>query len=94
MSGARRLGLAGFFAIAVAFGPARNGYGLFLPDIRSEFGLSTELSGIIASASQAGYLISLSLVGLLVGRLGPRIPVVIGGLSAGLGMGLVALAPN
>lgn len=94
MSGARRLGLAGFFAIAVAFGPARNGYGLFLPDVRSEFGLSTELSGIIASASQAGYLISLSLVGLLVGRLGPRIPVVVGGLSAGLGMGLVALAPN
>jgi predicted MFS family arabinose efflux permease len=86
--------LAGFLAIAVAFGPARNGYGLFLPDMRDEMGISTQLAGIIASASQAGYLISLSLVGLLAARLGPRTPVVIGGLSASLGMGLVAVAPN
>lgn len=94
MGGAGRLSLAGFLAIAVAFGPARNGFGLFLPDVRAEFGLTTGLAGIIASASQAGYLISLSLVGLLAARLGPRPPVVIGGLSAALGMGLVALAPN
>ena len=42
-AGAWRLGLAGFFAIAVAFGPARSGFGLFLPDFRREFGLSTEI---------------------------------------------------
>lgn len=45
INGTRQLGLAGFFATAVAFGPARNGYGLFLPDIREEFGLSTVILG-------------------------------------------------
>lgn len=89
-----RLALAGFLAIAVAFGPARNGFGLFLPDIRREFGFSIELSGFVASASYAGYLLALTSVGLLATRVGPRPLVMIGGLSAGLGMALVALAPN
>lgn len=94
MGEARRLGLAGFCATAVAFGPARNGYGLFLPNIREEFGLSTELLGFIASGLYAGYLGALLAVGLLAVRVGPRPPVLIGLLSAALGMALVALAPN
>lgn len=94
MSGAGRLGVAGFFATAVAFGPARNGYGLFLPDIRQEFGLSTELLGFMASGLYAGYLFALCAVGLLAARVGPRSLVMIGGASAGLGMMLVALASN
>lgn len=94
MSGARRLGLAGFFAIAVAFGPARNGYGLFLPYFNQEFELTTEISGFIASGLYAGYLFALSAVGLLAARVGPRPLVLIGGSAAALGMALVALAPN
>lgn len=95
MSGSpMRLGLAGFFATAVAFGPARNGYGLFLPYFRQEFELSTELLGLIASGLYGGYLLALSAVGLMAARVGPRLPVLVGLLSAGLGMGLVALAPN
>lgn len=89
-----RLGLAGFFAIAVAFGPARNGFGLFLPDLRREFGLSTELAGLVAGASYAGYLLALCAVGLLATRLGPSLFVTVGGLCAAFGMGLVALAPD
>lgn len=89
-----RLGLAGFCATAIAFGPARNAYGLFLPDIRLEFGFSVGLSGLVASGLHAGYLGALVLVWVLSGRVGPRVPVVIGGLSAALGMTLVALAPN
>lgn len=89
-----RLGLAGFFATAVAFGPARNGYGLFLPYFRQEFELSTELLGLIASGLYGGYLLALSAVGLMAARVGPRLPVLVGLLSAGLGMGLVAMAPN
>ena len=92
--GARRLGLAGFLATAVAFGPARNGYGLFLPHFREEFALSTAMLGLIASGLYAGYLLALSAVGLLASRIGPRPPVLVGLLSAALGMGLVALAPN
>lgn len=92
--GARRLGLAGFCATAVTFGPARNGYGLFLPEIREEFGLSTELLGFIASGLYAGYLGALVVVGFLAARVGPRVPVLVGLASACLGMALVALSPN
>jgi predicted MFS family arabinose efflux permease len=91
---ARRLGLAGFFATAVTFGPARNAYGLFLPDIREEFGLSTEMLGFIASGLYAGYLAALLAVGLLAARTGPRLPVLAGLLSAGVGTALVAFSPN
>ena len=92
MSRAGLLGLAGFAAIAVAFGPARAGYGLFLPDFRDEFGLSIQTAGFIASGLQAGYLISLTLVGLLVARTGPRSMVLAGMLAGGVGMAIVALA--
>lgn len=94
VSGLRKLGLAGFFATAVAFGPARNGYGLFLPDIREEFGLSTVMLGLIDSGLYAGYLAALLAVGLFAARVGPRLPVMIGLLSAGVGMALVALSSN
>jgi len=83
-SGALRLGLAGFVATAVAFGPARTAYGLFLPDVRAEFGLSTEAAGTIGSALQLGYLLSLLATGLLIGRLGPRALTVAGGGSSPL----------
>ncbi len=82
VGGARRLGIAGFCATAVTFGPARNGYGLFLPEIREEFGLSTELLGFIASGLYAGYLGALVVVGFLAARVGPRVPVLVGLASA------------
>ncbi|MFI9585684.1 MFS transporter [Streptomyces sp. NPDC052236] len=87
-----RLALAGVSAIGVTFGFARYGYGLFLPELRSEFGLSVSLVGLIGSATYAGYLAALLLVGGLVARFGPRPLVLVGGLSAAVGMGLVALA--
>lgn len=94
MGSAGRLGAAGFCAIAVSFGPARAGYGLFLPDFRDEFGLSIQLAGLVASGLQAGYLVSLVAVGLLVARVGPRAPILLGMLAAGLGMAVVAWAPG
>ncbi|MGH3144670.1 MAG: MFS transporter [Rubrobacter sp.] len=94
MSEAGRLGAVGFGAIAVSFGPARAGYGLFLPDFREEFGLSIQQAGFVASGLQAGYLIALTAVGCLVARTGPRPMVLLGMLAAGLGMILVAAAPD
>jgi predicted MFS family arabinose efflux permease len=88
------LGLAGFSATAVTFGPARNGYGLFLPEIQEEFGLSTLVLGFMASGLYAGYLAALLAVGLLAARTGPRLPVLAGLLSTGVGTALVALSPN
>ena len=93
MSNTIRLAAAGFGAIAVSFGPARAGYGLFLPYFRDEFGFSIQTAGFIASGLQAGYLVALTAVGLLVARAGPRPMVLAGMLAAGLGMALVAAAP-
>ncbi len=89
-----RLAIAGALATAVAFGPARNGYGLFLPWMREEFGISTGVAGLIASGGYAGHLAALFAVGAIATRLGPRLPVVAGAISAALGMMLIALSPN
>lgn len=94
MGSTLRVAAAGFVAIAVAFGPARAGYGLFLPYFRDEFGFSIQTAGFIASGLQAGYLVALTAVGLLVARIGPRPMVLVGMLAAGLGMALVGTAPT
>jgi predicted MFS family arabinose efflux permease len=90
----RQLAPAGLLAIAVAFGFARYGYGLFVPEFRDAFGLSTEALGFIAAGAYASYLAALLATGALVARVGPRLPVVIGGLSAAVGMAMIALAAN
>lgn len=89
-----QLGLAGLSAVAVAYGFARYGYGLFLPALRHEFGLSTDLLGLIASGSYASYLAALTLTGVLAARVGPRALVVAGALLAAAGMAVIAVAPN
>jgi predicted MFS family arabinose efflux permease len=89
-----RLALAGLCAIAVAWGFARYGYGLFVPVFREEFGLSTETVGLISSASYAAYLLAMVSTGFLVGRMGPRFPVVTGVLCAAAGMLLIATAQS
>lgn len=94
MSKTTRLALAGLSAIAVAYGFARYGYGLFVPTFREEFDLSTETVGLISSAGYAAYLSAMVLTGFLAGRTGPRFPVVMGAVCAGAGMFLIATAPG
>jgi predicted MFS family arabinose efflux permease len=89
-----RVAMAGVLVIAVSYGFARYGYGLFLPQIRSEFALSTSTLGLIGSATYVGYLTALVLVGVLAARVGPRPLILCAGLSATIGMALVAIAPG
>lgn len=69
------VGVGGAAVVGVAFGMARYAYGLTLPDIRSEFGLSHMFAGLIASGTFAGYLLALLSVPRLSARRGPRAPV-------------------
>ena len=94
MGAARRLGLAGFLATAVAYGPARMGFGLFLPELRSELGLSSWAAGTISSSAFAAFLVAIPVAAWLTRRFGPRLPVVAGASCALLGMALVAVAPS
>ena len=80
--------------VGVAFGMARYAYGLTLPDVRSEFGLSEVLLGLIASGTFAGYLIGLVSAARLSTRRGLRAPTTVGGLCGVVGAATVAFAPS
>lgn len=92
MTPATRLTAAGFVATAVAFGPARMGFGLFLPAFRDEFALSTSSAGMIASGGFLAFLLAL-LAGAWIGRrYGERMSVITGALAAAAGFATVAAA--
>jgi predicted MFS family arabinose efflux permease len=88
------VGVGGAAVVGVAFGMARYAYGLTLPDVRSEFGLSELILGLIASGTFAGYLIGLLSVPRLSARRGPRAPTTVGGVCGVVGAATVALAPS
>ncbi|MCM5703996.1 hypothetical protein [Larsenimonas salina] len=62
------IALGGALATAISFGPARMGFGLFLPQFREEFTISTQQASFIASAGFAGFFMALILASLLVAR--------------------------
>ena len=92
MNTSKHIAIAGFGATAIAFGPARIGFGLFLPQLREAFSLSTSQAGLIASAGFIAFLLALPLTARLVGRSGPRLPVVVGAASSCIGFLIIALA--
>jgi predicted MFS family arabinose efflux permease len=85
---------AGIAMVGVSFGLARYGYGLLLPEMRSDFDLSSAAFGLIATGSYAAYLVGTLAVGAFGDRFGPRPPVVLGGLMAVGGMALLAVAES
>ncbi len=87
-----RLAAAGVVATAVSFGPARMGFGLFLPTFRESFALSSTLAGLIASLGFLAFLAALPLTAWLALRVGQRLPIVLGALSASAGFLAVASA--
>ena len=92
MTPATRLTTAGFIATAVTFGPARMGYGLFLPAFRKAFALSTTNTGLIASGGFLAFLVALLASAWVGRRRGERLPVVTGALLAASGFVAVAVA--
>lgn len=88
------LAAGGALATAVAFGPARVGFGLFLPRFREQFDLSTSSAGLIASGAFAGFFLALMLTAWLVVQRGPRWAVALGGFAAWAGMAIVAISQN
>ncbi len=85
---------AGLLIVASTYGLSRYTYGLFVPAIRHDFNLDQATVGAIGSASYLGYLLATLVSPLLVRRFSPRLPIILGGMTATLGMLLVALAGN
>lgn len=88
------VGVGGAAIVGVAFGMGRYAYGLTLPDVRSAFGLSEPLLGLIASGTFVGFLLGLLSVPRLSSRRGPRAPTTVGAACGVVGALTVALAPT
>lgn len=92
--GVRTLTAAGLLMVAVTYGLARYSFGLFLPEIRAEFALSSEAVGLIAGGSYLSFSGAIILSAWLSTAYGPKLPIVLAGLAATAGMGLIAIAPT
>lgn len=83
---------AAFSLVAVCYGLARFAYGLFLPAISVEIGLSHTLAGTIGSAAFASYCAAITVSAVVSDRIGARMTALLAGLAAFAGMGGMALA--
>ena len=94
LSEGSRIGIAGAAVVGVAFGMARYAYGLTLPGIRQDLGLSEQVLGLVASATFSGYLAGLLLAEPLAAQRGSRAPTTVGGLCGALGAVIVTVAQS
>jgi len=86
------LAVAGSATVATAFGMARYGYGLLLPDIQDDLALGVTALGAIGTLGYVAYIIATSLVTRCIARTGARATAAAGGLLAVAGTIVVALA--
>lgn len=78
--------------IAVTFGLARYGYGLLLPEMRTDLGMSASAAGLVSSATYVSYMVANVLVVQVTSRWGPRAAVAAAASSAAIGMATIGLA--
>lgn len=92
----RLIGLvpAGLAMIAVTYGFARFAYGLFLPELREAFELDAAALGLIGSGSYVGYCVAITISLIYTSKVGPRFMVAAAGVTALVGMSLIAAAPS
>jgi predicted MFS family arabinose efflux permease len=92
VSQAAKVGVAGFCLIAATYGLARYAYGLFLPALRRDLGMSESLAGFVASGSYLAYCAAILVSAWGTKRFGARVVVGAAGAAATLGMAGLALA--
>lgn len=90
----KRIVLPGLTMIAITYGLARFSYGLMLPNISSSLDMNPKMSGIIGSSSYLAYCVAITLAVLFIPKLGPRPSIMAAGISASVGMLLIALSTN
>ncbi len=78
--------------IAIAFGLARYAYGLFVPSIRSELGLSADTVGIVGSLAFVSFCLASVVAPFVADRLGPRSAAALSGLFGFAGLALISQA--
>ncbi|MGY1839745.1 MULTISPECIES: MFS transporter [unclassified Modestobacter] len=85
---------AGLAVIAVTYGLARYGYGLYLPQFRAEFGFSAGTAGVLAAGSYLAYCAAALVAPRLSRRSGGRTALWAAGGAAAVGCLVVATATS
>jgi predicted MFS family arabinose efflux permease len=80
--------------IAVTFGLARYGYGLLLPEMRADLGMSASAAGLVSSATYLSYMVANVLVVQVASRWGSRVAVAAAAAFASIGMATIAVAES
>ncbi len=70
------------------------GFGLFVPEFKSAFAMSSISVGVVSSLGFAGFFIGLVIAQALLDRKGPEAPVLVGLVAATIGLGIVTVAPG
>jgi predicted MFS family arabinose efflux permease len=78
--------------IALTFGLARYGYGLLLPEMRADLGMSASAAGLVSSATYVSYLVANVLVVQVTSRWGAKVAVGAAAGFATVGMATIAVA--
>ncbi len=86
--------LLGAGLIAIAYGLARYAFGLFVPSIRAELGLSADAIGIVGSLAFVSFCFASVVAPLVADRLGPRLTAALSGVFALAGLTLISQAGN
>ncbi len=84
--------LFGASLIAISYGLARFAFGLFVPPIREELGLTPYVIGIIGALPLISFLLATSVAPLAAHRLGARNTAVMSGVFGAIGLGLISQA--
>jgi len=80
--------------IAISFGLARFAFGLFVPPIREELGLSSSVIGIIGSLPLISFLLATAVAPLVTDRLGARYAAVLSGGFGVAGLAMISRATD
>jgi predicted MFS family arabinose efflux permease len=89
----RTIGATGYAVLgagltAVAFGLARYAFGLFVPSIRSELGLGSDVIGVVSSLAFVSFVCTSAIAPAVAARLGARRAAMV---ASGIGLGGLAL---
>lgn len=86
--------LSGMLVALVVIVFARLAYGLILPPMRADLGLSYRAAGTLGTVTALGYLLLVLVGGLAASRWGPRRAVLVGLLAVTLGFAGLTVASN
>lgn len=89
-----RLVLPGVTMIAATYGLGRFSYGLLLPHMNASLHMSEFISGVVSSLFYLAYCMTIIFSTVMTTKEGPRRMIILAGLSAVIGLLLMAVTPN